>query len=92
MSNGLVVLIGIGVVFVGLILIIIAIVIMNALMRFFVGKQATEPVTKPAVASNAHVEEQKIPHGELVAIMAAAIVAETGTSAEGLRIVSIKRV
>lgn len=90
MNPGLITLIGIGVVFSGLILLIVAIKVMNAIMGLFGNKAPEEQPSIPQkVAEN---EDDSLPHDELIVIIAAAIAAQTNTDAAGLRILSVKRV
>lgn len=85
MNPGLVILIGMGVVFAGLILLIIAIAVMNGLIGAFGKKdeQSNAPVK---------VEDETLDHDLLIAITATTIAAATNTDAAGLRIVSLKRI
>ncbi len=94
MSPWLVVLIGVGTVFSGLVMIILAIKVMT----FFTGRSAKQdepgsPVVKPDIGAtiSAAPNNETIPHGVLVAACSAAIAQTLGESVEGLRIRSIRR-
>lgn len=87
MNPGLVIVLGMGVVFLGLILLIIAIAIMNGIIGMF-GKKEDKVPEKPQTAA----EEDEMDHDLLVAIVASSIAAATDTDAKGLRIVSLKRI
>lgn len=84
---GLVILIGMGVVFAGLILLIIAITIMNGLLKLFDRKRPQETVNEQKTAV-----ESDIDHNELIAVIAASIATEMNTPVKGLRITSVKRI
>ncbi len=90
MDPAMVILIGMGVVFSGLILLIIAIKILTGILSCF-EKEAPEAVKETGNYTEAS-NEAEIDHCTLIAIASAAIAAETNTDAEGLRIISIKRV
>ena len=87
-SNVFVVCMGLGVVFVGLLSIVILSTIMSAVIRSFEGKKTT---AAPAAAPAAPVAAAPIANrGELVAAIAACVAEELGTDVSGIRIVSIK--
>ena len=88
MNPGYVILIGMGAVFSGLILLIISIAILNWLIGLFGRKaeaESSESVQPVQV-------DDGIDHDVLVAVIASSIAAATDTDAEGLRIVSLKRI
>lgn len=95
---GLVIIMGLGTVFIGLICIIVICYIMGAVIRAFEkNKLQTEAPqrtdTKPAqsehpAASSALIENK----GELIAAISAVIAEELGEDVEAIRIKSIKRV
>ena len=89
MNPGLVILIGMGVVFSGLILLIIAIAVMNGLIGAFGGKEEEK---EEAVPAEADAVAEEIDHDVLVAVIASSIAAATDTDAAGLKILSIKRI
>ena len=81
-----VVLLGLGTVFVGLIVLIFIIKLMSAVLGSFNKEKAPAPVAAPAAA-------QPIANrGEFVAAVSAAIASAMGTDVSGLRILSIKKV
>lgn len=88
MSNGFVVLMGMGTVFFGLICIVFLCYIMSLIVR----KAVKE---KPAPAAAAPVKSAPAPvanKGELIAAVAAAVAEELGTDVSGIRIHSFKQV
>lgn len=87
-SNGVVILLGIGIVFIGLICIIALCSIMGVVVRKF----AKKPAEAPAAAAPA-VVEQAIPNRrEMVAAVSAAIAEELGVEVSGIKILSIKKI
>lgn len=88
-SNAMVIGIGLGTVFVGLICLILICYIMSAVVNVFTKKEkkkeAPSPVTSPAPVAVAN-------KGEFVSAIAAAIAEDLGTDVTGIRIKSIKRV
>ena len=81
-----VVLLGFGTVFVGLICLIYIIKLMSVIVRVLDGKKAPAPaVTAPAA------KEEIVNRGEFVAAISAAIATVMGTDVSGLRIHSIKK-
>ena len=88
-SSALVVGLGIGTVFVGLISIIVLCYIMSALVKLFEKGKKTESVQKAApLASNAPIANKQ----EIVAACCAVIAEELGTEANNIRVKSFKRV
>lgn len=91
---GLVIVMGLGTVFIGLICIIIICYIMGAVIKVFEQKKpAAEPKTVPAASTE--IAEAVMPEadkGELIAAISAAIAEELGEDVEAFRIKSIKRV
>ena len=90
MNSGLVVLIGLGVVFIGLIILIIAIVILNAILGVFESKESHTPDGAESYDSNN--KELEIEHDILISVVAAAIAQKTDKDIAGLRIKSIRKV
>ena len=88
-SNLFVVIMGLGVVFVGLLSIVILTTIMSAVIRSFEGKKKeAAPAAAPAAVAAAPIANR----GELVAAIAACVAEDLGTDVSGIRIVSIKNV
>ena len=89
-SMGLVIGMGVGTVFVGLICIIVICYIMGAIINAF-EKRKPAPEVKPAPAVSAAPApiENK---GELIAVISAAIAEELGEDVEAIRIKSIRKV
>ena len=92
-SSALVVGLGIGTVFVGLIAIIVLCYIMSALCKLFEKGKKTEDVQAPAVkaapvVSNAPIQNKQ----ELVAASCAVIAEELGTEVKNIKVLSFKRV
>lgn len=89
-SSGLVILMGMGVVFFGLICIVLLIALTGAIFKLIEKKPAKEslpevrqPAAQPAVGAD---------RGELVAAVAAVLAEELGTDVKGLRIVEFKQI
>ncbi len=82
-------LLGLGIVFIGLIALILIIKVMGLLMRR-TGTKKAEPVSAPAPAVKETVPEGDM--AEIKAAVAAAIATVLGDSVKGIRIVSFKRV
>ena len=88
-SSALVVALGMGTVFVGLIAIIVLCYIMSALVKLFEKGKKTEAVQKVAPAqSNAPIQNKQ----EIVAACAAVIAEDLGTDAKNIRVKSFKRI
>lgn len=84
-----VVLLGLGTVFVGLSFIILLIELMHAILKNSDKKKVKEePVKIPEKTE----QKESIPHGDLVACIAAAIAEELGTDVSAIRIHSIKKI
>ncbi len=91
MSNTLVVGLGMGTVFVGLICIVFICYIMSALCKLFEKKAKTEEIKTPsanAQPKNAPIQNKQ----EIVAACCAVIAEEIGTDAKNIRVLSFKRV
>ena len=89
MSNTLVVCMGIGIVFVGLISLIFICYIMGFVCKLFTKKPSTvnEAVSQPVI-NNAPITNKQ----EIVAAACAVIAEEIGTEANNIKVVSFKRV
>ncbi len=88
-SSALVVGLGIGTVFVGLIAIIVLCYIMSAVCKLFEKDNKSEAVGKPAPAlNNAPIANKQ----ELVAASCAVIAEELGTDVKNIRVKSFKRI
>ena len=88
-SSGLVVALGMGTVFVGLIAIIVLCYIMSAVVRFFEkGKKIEQAPSVQAAANNAPIANKQ----ELVAASCAVIAEELGTDVKNIKVLSFKRV
>lgn len=88
-SNAVVVGIGLGTVFFGLICLILICYIMSSVVKMFTKKENKEEAVKPAVTPSPVTVANK---GEFVSAIAAAIAEDIGTDVTGIRIKSIKRV
>ena len=86
MSNTLVVGIGIGTVFVGLICIVLICYIMSALCKLFEKKPKAE--AKETQKQNAPIQNKQ----EIVAACCAVVAEEIGTEAKNIRVLSFKKV
>lgn len=81
-------LLGLGIVFIGLIALILIIKVMGAVMRAL-GKKKATPKPEPEVKAPATVPEGD--RGEIIAAVSAAIATVLGESVSGIRIVSFKK-
>ena len=88
LSNAVVIGIGMGTVFVGLICLVLICYLMSALVRMFSKVEKTEKATKPVVAPTPAAAANK---GEFAAAVACAIAEDLGTDVTGIRIKSIKK-
>jgi sodium pump decarboxylase gamma subunit len=81
-------LLGLGIVFIGLIALILIIKVMGAVMRAL-GKKKATPEPEPEAKASATVPEGD--RGEIIAAVSAAIATVLGESVSGIRIVSFKK-
>lgn len=81
-------LLGLGIVFIGLIALILIIKVMGAVMRAL-GKKKATPKPEPEAKAPATVPEGD--RGEIIAAVSAAIATVLGESVSGIRIVSFKK-
>lgn len=97
-SGGLVVLMGMGIVFVGLICIVLLCSLMSKVVKILerMNESAPAPAAAPVAAPAAtHVAAVQAPvenRQELVAAISAALAEELGTDVSGIRILSLKKV
>ena len=83
---GVVILLGMGIVFAGLICIVVLCSIMGKVVQLFAKQEAPAPAVAPAVA-------EAIPNRqELVAAISCCLAEELGTDVSAIRIVSLKKV
>ena len=82
-------LLGLGIVFIGLIALILIIKLMGAIMH---GKRAKQNAPEPAAQPAAKEPVAEGDRGEIVAAVSAAIATVLGESVSGIRIVSFKKV
>ncbi len=88
---GVVVLLGVGIVFAGLICIVILCVLMGKVVRLLEKKEA--PAADPAPVAVAPAVAEPIPNrSELVAAISCCLAEELGTDVSAIRIVSLKKV
>lgn len=88
-STGLVIGMGVGIVFVGLICIIAILYIMGYVVRAFESKKPAPVANTPAApTANAAIENRQ----EFVAAVSAVIAEELGTDVSAIRIKSIKKI
>ncbi len=85
-------LLGLGIVFVGLVALVAIVKIMGAIMDRMNPKEAPAPklASQPVAAASAPVPETN--HGELVAAVSAALATVMGKQVNGIRILSMKKV
>lgn len=89
-SNLLVIGMGLGTVFIGLICIIVICYVMGAVIKLFEPRKREQAAqSAPEAPAEAMNEQNK---GELVAVISAVIAEELGESVEAIRIKSIRRV
>ncbi len=89
LSSGMVVGIGIGTVFVGLISIIVLCYIMSAIVKLFEkGNKKEKAPSVQVAANNAPIDNKQ----ELVAVSCALIAEELGTDVKNIKVLSFKRV
>ena len=92
---GIVILLGMGIVFAGLVCIVILCVLMGKVVRLLEGKSETKaeaPAPAVAAAPAAPVAEAIPNRRELVAAIACCLAEELGTDVSAIRIVSLKKV
>ncbi len=88
---GVVVLLGVGIVFAGLICIVILCLLMGKVVRLLEKKEA--PIADPAPVAVAPTVAEPIPNrSELVAAISCCLAEELGTDVSAIRIVSLKKV
>lgn len=91
-SNTFVVVLGISVVFIGLICIILLCKIMSAVCNIAQGKKTDEATPAPVVVTN-NVAAQPIENRqEIIAAVSAAVSEELGTDISAIRILSFKKI
>ncbi len=88
---GLVIAMGLGTVFVGLICIILICTVMGKIIRLF-EKPTPAPAVRPAPEASAPAAESMTDKGELLAVISAVIAEEMGESVEAIRICSVKKI
>ncbi len=88
MSNGFVVALGLGIVFLGLICIIIVCSIMSAVVRCFEKGKKQEPKASVQTVSNTQIADRD----KVVVAISAAIAEELGESTGAIRIKSLRRI
>ncbi|MBR2012895.1 MAG: OadG family protein [Clostridia bacterium] len=89
---GVVILLGMGIVFAGLICIVILCVLMGKVVRLLEKKEAPAAAPAPIAAAPAAVAEAIPNRQELVAAIACCLAEELGTDVSAIRIVSLKKV
>ncbi len=97
MNVGLVIVMGVSIVFIGLVCIVLLCKIMSAVVTI---SEKTNPVTSPAKdvkpsaspAPAASVSPDPGPRGEVVAAIAAVLAEELGEDVSAIRILSLKKV
>ena len=87
MSNAFVVCMGIGTVFVGLILIIIMCKIVSFLCKIFIKPEIEPTVNRPVNSGGGEVKNRQ----EIIAAVCAACAEDMGTDISALRVVSFKK-
>ena len=87
-SSGLVVALGLGIVFIGLISIIVICYIMGFVCKMFA---KPETVSQPAMANNAPSGAPIANKQEIVAAVCAAIAEDLGTDVSNIRVTSFKK-
>ncbi len=91
--DGLVIAMGIGMVFIGLICLIVICYLLGAILKAFKGNSAEEAAPAPKASAPAAVSETPIENRqELIAAISCVIAEELGTSVSAIRIKSIKKI
>lgn len=90
-SMGLVVGLGVGMVFVGLICLIVIISLMGSIMKLFGNKKAEATLPNTAVSTPAAAPEIENKQ-QFIAAVSAVLAEEMGTDVSGIRIVSVKKI
>ena len=92
-SNAVVVLLGMGIVFVGLVCLVILCAVMGKIFGAVQAKSEAVAAAPAAAAPAAPAAPVEIPNrGEFIAAVSAAIAEEIGTDVSAIRILSVKRV
>lgn len=91
-AAGLVIGMGLGTVFVGLICIIVICYIMGAVIKLFESKKKPVPEAPKAAPAEVSEELSSADKAELIAVMSAVIAEELGESVEAIRIKSVRKV
>ena len=92
MNVGLVIAMGISIVFIGLICIVLLCKIMSILVAISESRSTPANDAKPAVASAPSVSPDPGPRGEVVAAISAALAEELGEDISAIRILSLKKI
>ena len=90
-SSGLVVALGLGIVFIGLISIILICYIMGFVCKMFAKPEAEKTVSQPAMANSAPNGAPIANKQEIVAAVCAAIAEDLGTDVSNIRVTSFKK-
>ncbi len=86
-------LLGLGIVFVGLVALVAIVKLMGLVMSRINGKEAPAPAPRPVAAPETKAAAAPEPnHGELVAAVSAALATVMGKQVSGIRILSMKKV
>ncbi len=88
---GVVILLGMGIVFAGLICIVILCVLMGKVVRLLEKKEAPAAAPAPVAAAPAAVAEAIPNRSELVAAISCCLAEELGTDVSAIRIVSLSK-
>lgn len=90
---GTVVLLGMGIVFLGLVCIVILCVLMGKVVRLLEKKEESSTPVAQAPAASASSAVAEIPNrGELVAAISCCLAEELGTDVSAIRILSLKKI
>ncbi len=89
-SNGLVIALGLGIVFIGLIAIVAICYIMGFLCKTFIKQEQKKPAVAPVAANSASAPIAN--KQEIIAGVCAVIAEELGTDVSNIRVTSFKRV
>ena len=92
MSNGFVVAMGMGTVFIGLICLVFLCKIMDAVVRHFDHSKAKEMNHSESIPDSAGRPAVTVNRGEWMAAVSAALAEENGTDVSGIKIVSMKKI
>lgn len=85
-------LLGLGIVFVGLVALVVIVKLMGSVMKSIESRQSKLPEVQPRTPQESVPEAMEANRGELIAAVSAAIATVMGKQVTGIRILSMKKV